>query len=250
MGVLEEVQRLRSEGRQDTEIYNSLQSRGYSLKQINEALEGAAIKQAVSPDQGSSIPPAPSPSRGITQEVSDMQPSMMEYPQQPEQESYPANQEYSQQQEPYPSETYASDQYSQQGQQGYADYSGLSAETISEIADQAVSEKFNFLRAKIEKISSFKATAETKLETLEERLKRIEKIIDQLQLSILQKVGDSITNIADIKKELLETQKSFKAVKESRHKSHPQHSEHQVHHESHPTHHASHPEHQTHNHKS
>ena len=40
----------------------------------------------------------------------------------------------------------------------------------------------------------------------------MEKIIDRLQLSILQKVGDYLTNVEDIKKELAETQKSFKSM--------------------------------------
>ena len=53
---------------------------------------------------------------------------------------------------------------------------------------------------------------EAKLVHLDERLQRIEKIIDRLQLSIIQKVGEYMINVSDLKKELIETQKSFKTV--------------------------------------
>ena len=64
----------------------------------------------------------------------------------------------------------------------------------------------------METIIDLKTTMGTKLSILDERLKRMEGIIDRLNLSILQKVGDYMTNIDDIKKELIETQKSFKAM--------------------------------------
>ena len=88
----------------------------------------------------------------------------------------------------------------------------ISPDTITEISEQVVAEKLAPLRKDIEKILDLKTTMETKMEYLDERLKRIEKIIDRLQLSIMQKVGEYITNIDDIKKEITETQKSFKAM--------------------------------------
>jgi hypothetical protein len=272
MGVLEEVQGLKSQGMQDQQIQQSLQGQGYTTDQINEAMSNSAIKQAVSQpnnqDLNSAFPPAPgqapaqapqgqmpqgmgqqfpqqgqaqqgftqgmqNPNAGMMQESQssgEMMPSVMNAPQQgapaPGQQM---TQEYDDDQEQY-QDQYDSESYQQEGQ-GYQ--AGISAETISEIADQAVSEKISTIRNKLESFSKHKTIAETQLSVLDERLKRLEKIIDRLQLSILQKVGDQMTDIADIKKELIETQKSFTAAKKTHHT--PQHKtpEHQTHHPAH-----------------
>ena len=83
---------------------------------------------------------------------------------------------------------------------------------MADIAEQAVEEKLSKLKENINETLDFKSTTEAKLTDLQERLKKIEKTIDKLQLAILQKVGDYVTNTEDIKKELYETQKSFKSL--------------------------------------
>ena len=70
----------------------------------------------------------------------------------------------------------------------------------------------------------------SKIDYMEERLKRIEKTIDILQSSVLRKVGDYITDVQDIKAELIETQKSLSKV-------FPEISKSTVHHSTHPAHH-------------
>ena len=72
-----------------------------------------------------------------------------------------------------------------------------------------MAEKLGKVQKSLEKVIDFRTTIDAKVEMLQERLKRIEKIIDTLQLSVLKKVGDYVTNVDDIKKELIETQKSF-----------------------------------------
>jgi hypothetical protein len=101
-----------------------------------------------------------------------------------------------------------------QGQdQGYYDpYSGGGGDAISEVAEQIVAEKLAPIRRAVEDTLDHRTTVEAKLTHLNERLKRIENIIDQLQLSILQKVGEYVTNVSDLKKEVIETQKSFKSM--------------------------------------
>jgi len=99
--------------------------------------------------------------------------------------------------------------YEYQPYESYEYQGGISPDTITEISEQVVSERISELRKHLEKVVDFKTTMEAKTESIEERLKRIEKIIDTLQSSVLRKVGDYVTNIEDIKKELIETQKSF-----------------------------------------
>ena len=140
-----------------------------------------------------------------------MQPSLLQPPAQQsgeqQQEYFPAYQQESQQQRAYDS-------------QGY-DYTSaaLSSDTITEISEQIVSEKMSDVRKKVEKMIAFKTELEAKTEAMEDRLKRIEKIIDALQASVLRKVGDYVTNVDDIKRELIETQKTFAKVLGSKHQA-------------------------------
>ncbi|MCH7536200.1 MAG: hypothetical protein IH948_10755, partial [Bacteroidetes bacterium] len=111
---------------------------------------------------------------------------------------------------------------------GYSEYEyqqpGISADTITEISEQIASEKMSDIRKYIEKIMDFRTTTETKIELMEEKLKRIEKIMDTLQSSVLRKVGDYITNVDDIKKELIETQKTFSKIAGTKYITHHKHS--------------------------
>lgn len=139
------------------------------------------------------------------EEYEGMQPSLLQ-PQAQDQSTPPipapeqySQQDYSQYNEQYP-------QYQQYSPQS------LSSDTITEIAEQVVAEKLSSIRKDLEKVIDMKNTFEAKMEYIDERLKRIEKIIDRLEISILQKVGEYITNIEDIKKEMIETQKSIKAL--------------------------------------
>lgn len=118
------------------------------------------------------------------------------------------------------------DYYNQQSQQGYQDYSqgqqqAVSSDTISEISEQIVAEKFSTIKSELEKVIDFRNTVETKMQIMDDRLKQIEKIIDRLQLSVLQKVGEYITNVDDIKKEVIETQKSIKSLVSDKPRSKP-----------------------------
>ena len=91
----------------------------------------------------------------------------------------------------------------------YPQQQAADTDTITEIAEQVVSEKFEEFNKTTGDISSFKNSTQDKLSDLDQRLKRIEKILDTLQSSILKRVGDYVTDVRDIKSELIETQKTF-----------------------------------------
>jgi len=211
MGILDDIKRMQGEGKSEQEITALLQQRGIGIKDISDSLSQAKIKQAVAgQDSGAS---QSFQDNGQMEESIITQPAAQtkEIQQQPEPEQPQAQ---------YPEETYAQqqqyayappqEQYAPQNQQ-YESYS-MNADTVSEIAEQVMSEKLSGLRKQFELILDLKNTTETKILSIDERLKRIEKIIDRLQLSVLQKVGEYITNVDDIKKEIIETQKSFKAM--------------------------------------
>ena len=234
---------MQQEGRADQEIVSVLVGQGFPAKDVQESLAQAKIKSAVMEDSNS-----PSPVASQSQTPERLMPSVLDssQPQQPDSQAYSAmdqaqSQQYSQQenyppqdQSPYnppalppapasnypygdyPQQEYQQPQdqqdYSQQPQESYSYPQGISIDTINEISEQVITEKLSPIKNKIEEISSFKNVIESKMDHLDERLKRIEKTIDRLQLSVLQKVGDYMTNVEDIKKELIETQKTFKAA--------------------------------------
>ena len=219
MALLNDITRMQSEGKTEQEIISTLRQQGISAREIIDALSQSKIKEAVSgtpepsqqglqqealmPSQpGTDVIPPAQPqdlqSMQMSQEYTPAQPAPMEqatqyYPQQSAQPQQEASQEYQQQQYP-------------------AAQGGISPDTITEISEQVVSEKLSPLRKDMEKIIDFRTNVDSRLEYMDERLKKIEKIIDRLNLSIMQKVGDYMSNIDDIKKELIETQKSFKAL--------------------------------------
>ena len=215
MALLNDIKKMQGEGKTEQEIISTMRQQGVAPREIIEALSQSKIREAVGdatqaydaptqqdvqqealmPTQRADVIPAAQmqglQSPQMSQEFAPSQPMQMEqstqYQAQPQQGNY---QEYQ--------------QYPAQG--------NISPDTITEISEQVVTEKLAPLRKDIEKILDLKTTVESKLEYMDDRLKKIEKIIDRLNLSIMQKVGDYMTNIDDIKKELIETQMSFKSL--------------------------------------
>jgi hypothetical protein len=216
MGISEEIQEMQKEGRSESEIRAALIEDGVSQQRVEEMLSEIRIKAAV--NDNNSVPnqqTAPQLTHS-TQEMAaaqesydrgDFTPSMFNTQEEAQQQA-PLPQQYDQQYQD-PNQQYVP-QYQDPYQNQYQ--TGLSSDTISEISEQVFTEKIASLRKEVEKISDLKTTVSAKIEYLDDRLKRIEKIIDRLQLSVLQKVGEYVTNVEDLKKEVVETQKSFKAL--------------------------------------
>jgi len=202
----------------------------------DKKLEHSEIKKAVSqgdslesevPAPGSSLPPGPEmppveepekigghgkPSTVEYSEDPELRPSISENQQQ-EQES---SQETSQEIEAYPEEQYPPQDYGGQVGGGYDQYQPyqdvMSSDVITEISEQVVEERLSEMHDRLEKAISFRNIAETKIINLDDRLRRIEQILDRLQLSLLQKVGDYVNDVRDIRTEMEETRKSFKKL--------------------------------------
>jgi hypothetical protein len=111
-----------------------------------------------------------------------------------------------------PQETYYP-QSQQAPQEGYEyqyppTYIG-DTDTIIEIAEQVFLEKNKPIQKKLDEINEFRALAQTKIDNISDRLKRIELIIDKLQASILEKIGSYGQGLETIKKEMGMMQESF-----------------------------------------
>lgn len=231
MSTLEEVRRMKSQGIPEDQMIKTLQEKGIPYKDISEALAQSKIKAAVEnsiQDPNTNLnanqfnggmPPIPPQAPQTAEEARN-------FPQPPEtiqgmQQSIlqtapredPAAEEYVPPPPTAPQEGFQGGYDAYGGQYDYQPYeyppSGISPDTITEISEQVVAERMTEMRKHLNKITDFKTVIEAKTESIEERLRRLEETIHALQSSVLRKVGDYVTNVDDIKKELIATQKTF-----------------------------------------
>jgi hypothetical protein len=242
MAVLDQVRGLKQQGMNDSQIATALQESGISPREINDAMAQANIKDAVSNPMDQNQYNS-DPNHEVRQgEIQGMQPSMMNYQtQQPGQnpnnidqlpQDGPYAQEYNNAPSPqgdvpqpgqsyqdYPEESYGGyanefqgggGGYGNYSQQPYDDYA--SQDTMSEIASQMVTEKTKSLSKKMADLGEIGSLLTAKVEKMDERLSRVESIIDQLQTSLMRKATAQEQNIGDIKTEMEAMQESFGKV--------------------------------------
>jgi hypothetical protein len=240
MGILDQVSEMRNQGMSEAEMSARLQEQGFTPKSINDAFHQEQIRNAVSAEENSmqnqtyGANQNPSFYKPSTQEQQypqqvpglpgDMQPpaQAQQYQEQYPQEQYPQQYQEQYQQEQYPQQyqgEYYQDPYQQQSQ-GYSGGQG-STDTMIEIAEQIFSEKIKKIERQVEQMTEFAALAQTKITNNNERIKRMESIIDKLQIAILEKIGDYGKNLNSIKKEMEMIENSFtKVIPELKKKSH------------------------------
>jgi len=200
MGILEQVTNLKKQGVPDDKIVSDLSQQGISPNEISNALKQAEIKNAVS-GYGQDEEMYPSIMPAETQV-----PEPQENYYQPQEENYPPQETYAPQTQQY---AQAQEQYFPQ-EQAYSNYQpNSSTDLIMEIADQVASEKIKKTQKLAESSSEATILLQDKFENLSNRLKKIETIIDKLQIAILEKVGSYGNNLENIKKEMSMMQDSF-----------------------------------------
>jgi hypothetical protein len=199
MGIIEKINQQRKEGLDDNKISDQLLDEGISPNEIREAFDQIKVKKAISSENllENSMMTEENPELNYEQGIQEMEESS-----QPEEYYSP------QQQAPTPqTEEYYSPQESQAG---YAEQgAGFDTSTIIEIAEQVFSEKTSRMEKQLDKMNEFVNLAEVKMSGTDERIKRIEKIIDNLQIKILEKISSYGENIESVKKEMSMMQDSF-----------------------------------------
>ena len=235
MASTEDVKKMQSEGKSEQEITKNLRQKGFSDRDSDNLISQAKIKDAVNAssddfgqntgDGGEPDIPVPggnyyetrapdsySGQRNMAEIPSvvyeGMEPSMLAQQQEQEPQG-----DFAQDYSGYPSQVYPQQDFQQQQYPQYQPYQeSLSSDLVTEISEQVVNEKLSNIKDKLEAAIDFRTIAETRINGLNDRMMRVEKIIDALQISLLQKVGDYVNSVVDIKKEMEETQKSFKAL--------------------------------------
>ncbi|MCH7850498.1 MAG: hypothetical protein IH845_02535 [Nanoarchaeota archaeon] len=223
MTTLDRIMEMQKNGVTDVEITTQLTNEGIPPADINNSLNQAKIKNAVSPpdvptsqsgmqasimggdaninqSQGSQGLP---PQEGVPQQTNTQQ-SQMPIPPPPQVPQDPANTKGP---EIYPAEApidpyYAETPQAYPDQDYYAPAEALSTDTISEIAEQVATEKINEYKEKTGDILNFKNRIQEKVNDIDDRLKRIESSIDSLQHAIIGKVGELGESSAMIHKDL------------------------------------------------
>jgi hypothetical protein len=201
MALVDQIQSMKQQGLGENEIIRKLQDSGFSPLEINQAIEHSKIKSAVS-NLNSDLPEQPR-EENLS---SEMQPSVMESPTE-EEISGQKTQEYEQYSPQQPQQEY----YYPQEQQ-YQQYQPTATENVAEITEQIFEEKIDEMRKKVIEINSFRILTDRKIKNIDERLKKIESFIQQLEIKILGKIGNYGENLQDIKKEMNIMQDSFGKV--------------------------------------
>lgn len=235
MGLLDEINQMKNQGMSEKEISDNLQERGIAPKSINDAFNQMQIKNAISSESEEMQQPTTQQNQGIrnmrpqsnlyhpkTQEVGDYSEQEMYVPQPQEEMNFPAQ---------TPQEAIQEEYYPQQGYEGYeTGTAGYDTDTLIEIAEQVFSEKIKKIQKQLEALNEFATLAETKISNNHERIKRVETIMDKLQVAILEKVGSYGKNIEGIKKELEMMQDSFGKMTPKIHEKNSEHHSHTTHH--------------------
>jgi hypothetical protein len=226
MGTLEKVIELKKQGVSDEKIISQLKEEGIKPMEINDSLNQAKIKEAVGEEnkenptenmQPSMMQteedkaPAPTPNQGNEapkQNSQEYQPQAAQtyQPQEPQtyapqqpQQFYPEeayNQDYDYE------EAYPQEDYGYQQDNSYSQMGSTSTETMIEIAEQVFSEKMKDLEKEMRNLKEFKTIYKSKIDDIDERIKRIEKMFDKMQIAILDKVGNFSKNINSMQKEI------------------------------------------------
>ena len=212
MATLDKVIELQKQGISDAEISTQLQNEGIAPTEINDSLNQAKVKNAVSPPADTAQAPGQGMQASImptsaTQEAvaqPQTQPIAQGIPTQAPMEQQPrAPEVYPPQGQGQPQDTYYQETPQAYPQQEYyAPQGGVDTETISEIAEQVATEKLNEFKKKTGDLVSFRNTTQDKINDMDDRLKRIEATIDKLQQAIIGKIGEFGESNAMIHKDL------------------------------------------------
>jgi len=205
MALLEQIEKMKQSGQSENQIAQTLKEQGFPLIQVNEALSQSRIKSAVYGDSQSANGEELQPS--IMQSESDinfsspnqvpMSPVTQEVPNQ-QQEQYATDQGYYQdpnQQQGYEQQTY----YSQ----------AIDVETVRDIARQESEEIIKKIRQDVEALNKLKTDMKFEIQNMDNRLSKVEAIIQELQTAIIRKMGEYGEAISGISQEVQATQSAF-----------------------------------------
>jgi len=140
-----------------------------------------------------------------------MNPSIMPQGESNNQEQFPPSPQdtiqMQNQYQDYPQETYDPNLYPE-----YSPPESTDFEAINDITNQLIDEKMQNLKKDLSISIKSKEQTTEKILQIESRLDKIENTLNELQMSLIRKIGDYGENIDNISKELKATQNAFAKV--------------------------------------
>ncbi len=184
---------MNKKGMKKEEINKHLEGKGYNPKQINDAFNQMDIKSSVAGEY---------PTKDVSHP--GMEPSVLDLEQEapsPTQEQAPSEpQEFAQQpQAPSPqmSQTSPSQDY---------------AADTEELIEAVIEEKWQEFMSRLGDMESWKIRTDDDITSIKQEILRLGKRFDNLQNSIVQKVGEYSKNIMDINTEIKALEKVFQNI--------------------------------------
>jgi len=176
---------MQAAGMSDSEIISRLKDEGYTAKDINDSLNQSKVKMAISAGG---------------QEEEEMQPSITEQEiPVPSPQAQPMPRERKAQvQQPQYGEAYPTYQYPEAQAMPAAPPQKTDTEYIQEITEEIINEKWRDFRKKIGPIEEVKSDVEKRIAVVEDKIIKIEEMMDKMQISILGKIqeyGRSIESV-------------------------------------------------------
>jgi len=95
--------------------------------------------------------------------------------------------------------------------QGYYQ-EGITLETVNDVAEQVFIEKTKKIRNDLDALNEFKMIMQNQISRMEKDLSRMQTIMDNLQMSVIQKIGSYEQGISSMKSEMEMMQDSFGKV--------------------------------------
>ncbi len=222
---IDEVISMYQNGSSEREVIRTLSEKGFSPVQISDAMNQAKIKKEISSPEGLSPsimdnPPqqaeVPKPMSYVPKPMSmapGMQGRPQGYPQEmPQEQQQPMEMPMTQEVTPEMPQTDYSTYpyqypmtYEQQSQPSHK----IDAEAMEEIAEEIISEKWLEIKNKISDVVEWKSYAEKRIESIDDRIKRMELSLDRLQSALLAKVQEYGRDIKDLGAEMAGLEGAF-----------------------------------------
>ena len=180
----------------DDEVIRTLAEKGYSPLEISEAFNQAKLKQSGSKD----LMPSIMQQEQSQQDIPAPSPMQVPTPQQAGAEEAASAAYYPYQ---YPTQP----QMQQQPQQKTMD-----TEMIEELVEEIINEKWQEFKTRVGDIGEWKMYMESKIKSVDDRLKRMELSFDRLQATLLGKVHEYTQNIKDVGVEVQSLENAFSKV--------------------------------------
>ena len=208
---VDDVLKMMNAGMNDADIIRRLTDEGFSPVQISDALNQAKIKQEIAPagiQQTAQQPMTPLPppqmppvQPQIPRPTAQIPKPIAVPPQMPSAAKPSASLE--EQAYPYPYTYPSYPTYPQTEPQK------IDTEAIEEIAEEIVNEKWLEIKNKISDVIEWKNYAEKRIDSVDERLKRLEISLDRLQAALLSKVQEYGRDVKDLGSEMGSLENAF-----------------------------------------